>query len=127
MIGNVKLCTQTPKPTGIAAASDLARELLPPAQAAEVVDRADGRRDRGAEQDPAHLAAERQEGERRDRRCRGRARGRRAAGRRAGSPAPALGPVDDAEQPGHAADGRREQDDDHERDERAPDDLEVGR
>ena len=34
---------------------DLAAELLPPAEAAEVVDGADGRRDGGAEQDPAHL------------------------------------------------------------------------
>src|SRR5205085_11352764 len=45
--------------------ADLAAELLPPAQAAEVVDRPDCRRDRGAEQDAAHLAAERQERERR--------------------------------------------------------------
>ena len=36
---------------------DLAAELLPPAQSAEVVDRADGRRDRGAEQQPAHVPA----------------------------------------------------------------------
>ena len=35
---------------------DLAAELLPPAQPAEVVDRADGRRDRGAEQQAAHRA-----------------------------------------------------------------------
>ena len=43
----------------------LPAELLPPAEAAEVVDRADGRRDRSAEQNAAHLAAERQERERR--------------------------------------------------------------
>ena len=39
----------------------LPAELLPPRQAAEVVDRADGRRDRGAEEDPAHLATDREE------------------------------------------------------------------
>ena len=34
--------------------ADLAAELLPPDEAARVVERADHRRDRGAEQDPAH-------------------------------------------------------------------------
>ena len=49
-------------------------------------------------------------------------------GTRAGArPAPALGAVDDAEQARHPADRRREQHDDDERDERAPDDLEVAR
>ena len=38
---------------------ELAAELLPPAQAAEVVDRADGRRDRGAEQQAAHARGSR--------------------------------------------------------------------
>ena len=41
-------------------------ELLPPAEPAEVVDRADRGRDRRAEQDAAQLAAERQERERGD-------------------------------------------------------------
>ena len=63
--GKVNVCTQTPKPVGIAAASDLPAELLPPRQAAEVVDRADGRRHGRAEQDAAQLAAQRQERERR--------------------------------------------------------------
>src|SRR6478735_5053513 len=45
---------------------DLPAELLPPVEPAEVVDRADDRRDAGAEQDAAQLAAERQERERRD-------------------------------------------------------------
>ena len=44
----------------------LAAELLPPVQDAEVVDRADRRRDGGAEQDAAQVAAERQERERRN-------------------------------------------------------------
>ena len=45
---------------------DLAAELLPPAQPAEVVDRADRRRDRCAEQQAARLAGEVEERERRD-------------------------------------------------------------
>ena len=123
--GNVKWWIQTPNMHGIDAASDLPAELLPPAQAAEVVDRADRRRDRGAEQDPAHLAAERQERERRDddpEEERDAAEPRHGAGAR---PARALGAVDDAEQARHPAHGRRQQDDHDERDERAPHDLEV--
>ena len=64
--GNVNVCTQTPKPTGIAAASTWPASFSHQREAAEVVDRADRRRDRGAEQDAAHLAVERQERERRD-------------------------------------------------------------
>ena len=43
--GNVKRCTQTPKPVGIAAASTCPPSFCHQLQAAEVVDRADRRRD----------------------------------------------------------------------------------
>src|SRR5207247_10315335 len=43
----------------------LAAELLPPDEPAEVVDRADRRRNRRAQEEPARLAAEVEEGQRR--------------------------------------------------------------
>ena len=81
--GNVKLCDPDAEAGRDRGGEHLPAELLPPGEAAEVVDRADRRRDRRAEQDAAHPAAERQERERRARGCRGRARARRAAGSRA--------------------------------------------
>ena len=53
--GNVKLVDPDAEADGDRRGDELAAELLPPAQAAEVVDRADGRRDRGAEQEAAHV------------------------------------------------------------------------
>src|SRR5205823_1409801 len=53
-----------PEARGDRGRRELAAELLPPAQAAEVVDRADERRDRRAEEQTARLATEVEEGER---------------------------------------------------------------
>ena len=95
---------------------ELAAELLPPAQAAQVVDRADGRRDRRAEQEAAHRRIEVEERERRDEDAeeeREPAEPRHRARVRA---ALVAGPLDDAEQARHPADRRREQHDDHQRD-----------
>ena len=73
---------------------------------------------------PAHLAVEREEGERRDEDA--------EEDREPAEPrdrtlveAARVGLVDDAEQARHAADGRGQQDDDAEGDQRAPDDLGV--
>ncbi len=92
----------------------LAAELLPPAQAAEVVDRADRRRDGGAEQHPAHPAAERQE---RERRHDDAEEERQPAEARDRGPVALalLGAVDEAEMAGRRADGRRQEEDDDER------------
>ena len=104
---------------------DLAGELLPPGEAAEVVDRADGRRDGGAEQEPAHLVAER---------SRNASAGMMIPRKSASPPSrgtgalvqpPPLGPVDDAEEPRDPADRRRQQHDDDEREERPVEDLGV--
>ena len=105
MNGNVKRLTQMPKPTGITAASDLAAELLEPAQPAEVVDRADGDRDRGADQQPARLPAEVHE---RERRHEDPEEERDPAEPRDGPDVqpPAARRVDDAEPPRHPADRR---------------------
>ena len=103
---------------------NLAAELLPPAQPAEVVDRTDSRRDRGAEQQPARLAGE---VEKRKRRDEDPEEEREAAepGHRAAVEPPALRPVDGAEQPGHPTDRRGQQDDDGRSEQRTPDDLQV--
>ena len=122
--GNVKRSTQTPNHVGTAAASICPRELLEPAQPAEVVDRADRDGDRGAEQQPARVAAERQKRERRHEDPEEEREPAEPRDRRAVEP-PAAGRIDDAEQPRHPADGRRQQHDDDERDERSPDDLKV--
>ena len=65
MNGKVKRSIQTPNQTGIAAAMSMPDELRARRQPPEVVDRADGRRHRGAEQDAARLTAEIEERERR--------------------------------------------------------------
>ena len=122
--GNVKRCDPDAEADRDRGRSDLAAELLPPAQPAEVVDRADRRRDRGAEQEPAHLAREVEERERRDEDPE-EEREAAEAGHGAAVEAPPLRPVDDAEQPGHAADRRGQQHDDRRSEQRAPDDLEV--
>jgi hypothetical protein len=104
---------------------ELAAELLPPAQAAEVVDRADGRRHGGAEQQAAHAPVELEKRERGDEdpeEQREAAEPRHRAGVGAAAVA---GAVDDAEHAGHAADGRRQEHDDHEGDDEAVDDLGV--
>ena len=123
--GNVKRSTVTPKPTAIGAGGDLAAELPPPRQAAEVVDRADRRRDRSAEQDPAVGPVELEERERRhedpeQQRDPAQPRDRMrvdAAG------LPRL--VHDAEVPGEPPDARRQEQDDDEREQEPPDDLRV--
>jgi hypothetical protein len=105
--------------------SDLAGELLPPAEPSEVVDCADDRRDRGTEQDAAHRAAQWQKGERRrddPEEQREAAQARDAARCR---PPAAFGAIDGAEQACHPADRRREEHDDDEGSERTPDDLQV--
>ena len=103
---------------------DLADELLPPVEAAEIVDRADDRRHGRAEEEAARLVREVEERERRDE---DPEEERESAEPRHGLPVqPArLGPVDCAEPPGHAPDRGREHEDDPERDERSPDDLEM--
>ena len=103
---------------------DLAPELLPPAQPAKVVDRADRRRYSGTEQQSARLARKVEERE-----CRHEdpEEEREAAkpGHRTAVEAPALRPVDGAEQPGHSTDGRRQENDDRRCEQGSPDDLEV--
>ena len=102
------------EPGGDRRGEHLAAELLPPEESAEVVDRADHRRDARAEQHAAQLAAERQEGERRhedaeEERESAEPRDlvpRALAFRRA---------VDEAQVTRRAADGRRQHEDDHER------------
>ena len=122
--GNVKRSTQTPNHDRHRGGEQLAAELLPPAQPAEVVDRADGDGDGRAEQQPARVAVERQEGERRDEDAE-EERDAAEPRHRGAVQAAAAGRVDDAEHPRHAADRRRQQHDDDERDERTPDDLQV--
>jgi len=116
--GNVKRSTQTPNQVGTAA------ELLVPAQPTKVVDRPDGDGDSRAEQQPARVLVEWEKGERRHEDAEeereppeprhGRAIESSSARR-----------IDDAEQPRHPADRRRQQDHDHEGDERPPDDSQV--
>ena len=103
---------------------NLTAELLPPPQAAEVVDRADGGSDGGAEQQSARLAREVEE---RKRRYENPEEERKPAQARHGATVQAtpFRPVDDAEQTRHPADGRRQEDDDRRGEERAPDDLEM--
>ena len=101
---------------------DLAAELLPPDEAAEVVDRADRRRDGHPEQQALRLAPERQEGERRHEDPE-EEREPAEPRHRAAVHAARAGPVDDAEHPRHPADRRRQQHDDHERQHRPVDDL----
>ena len=104
---------------------ELADELLPPAQPAEVVDRADGCRDGGAEQQPAHIAVEVEERERRDEDAEEQ-REPAETRHRARVRAPSLPrSVDDSQQPSHSADGRRQQYDDQHGDAEAVEDLEV--
>ena len=103
---------------------ELAGELLPPGEAAEIVDRADRGRDRGAEQQAAGLRAERQEGERRHE---DPEEERQPAEPRNGPPVqpPRSRPVDHAEQPRHPADGRSQQHHDRQREPCAVEHLEV--
>src|SRR5262249_49548246 len=103
---------------------DLAAELLPPAQAAEVVDGPDGGRHRGAEEQPAGLPRQVEE---RESGYEDAEEERQAAesGHSAVVEPAALGLVDHTEEPGHAADGRRQQHHDRGGEQRAPDDLEI--
>ena len=102
----------------------LPAELLPPAQAAKVVDRTDGRRNGCTEQQSARLAGEIEKRERRDEDSKEK-REPAEAWHRAAVEAPALRPVDGAEQPRHPADCRRQEDDDRRSEQRTPDDLQV--
>ena len=124
MNGNVKRLDPDAEADGDHGRDDLAAELLEPAQPAEVVDRADGDRDRGADQQPARLAAEVHERERRHEDPEEERDPAEARDRPHVQP-PAARRVDDAEPPRHPADRGREQHDDHEREQRAPDDLQV--
>ena len=122
--GNVKRSTQTTEPRRHRGREHLAAELLEPAQPAEVVDRADGDGDGRAEQQPARVAAERQERERGHEDAEEEREPAEPRHRRAVDPA-AAGRIDDAEKARHPADRRRQQHHDDERDERTPDDLQV--
>ena len=102
----------------------LTAELLEPAKAAKVVDRSDGDGDRRAEQQPARVAAEREEGERGHEDAE-EERETAEARDRVSVQAPPAGAVDDAQHSRHPADRRREQHDDDERDDRTPEDFEV--
>ena len=124
--GNVKWSIQTPKKGGIDAATNWPASLRPGAQHAEVVDRADDGRDRGAEQDAARLAAELEERERRHEDAE-EDRDPAEPRHRVRVQPPRLRPVDDAEQPRHPADRGRQQDHDHERGDRAVENLADGR
>jgi len=104
---------------------DLATELHPPGQAAKVVRHADRGRERRAEQDPAIGPREVEEGERRDEDAE-EEREAAEAWNRLQVDAPAFDRlVDDPEHARDAAHGRGEYEHDHERDEEAPDDVQV--
>src|SRR5689334_22616919 len=105
---------------------DLTEKLLPPDEPAEVDDRADRRRHCGAEEQAARLGRQVQERERRHEDPEEERKAAEPWHRTAVQPT-GLRPVDDAEQPRHASDCRREQNDDDERDERAPDHVQVMR
>ncbi len=120
--GNVKRSTQIPNATGITAATSCPAELLPPEEPAGVVERADHRRDRGAEEEPAHLLLDREERERRDE---DPEEEREPAEPRDRQPvdAPPLGRVDGADQARHPARRRRQQQHEHEGEAEAPQHL----
>ena len=103
---------------------DLTRELPVPRKAAEVVDDADGDGDRGAEQQPARLMADVEEGERRHEHPEEQTDPAEARHRQLVD-APPTGDVDHAEPARHPSHRRRQQNDDGEGDERSPEDLEV--
>ena len=122
--GNVKRSTQMPEATGIGGGADLPGELLPPEEPAEVVDRADGRRDGGAEQQAAHLVRELDERERRD----DDPEEEREPAELRDDPlvdASLARAVDDAEVARDVADDGRQQHDDEEREAGAVEDLRV--
>ena len=104
--------------------ADLTGELLPPEEAAEVVDRADGRGDGRAEQEAAHLVREVDERERRD----DDPEEEGEAAELGDDPlvdTPLARPVDDAEEARDVADDRRQQQDDDEREPGAVEDFPV--
>ena len=103
---------------------DLAGELRDRVEPAEVVDRADDARDRGAEHDAPHLAVEREE---RERRHEDPEEDREAAEPRdrALVDVAAAGLGDDAEEARHATDGRCQEHDHDEGDQGAPENLGV--
>ena len=103
---------------------DLAAELLPPDESAEVVDCPDGGRDRRAEQQPLRFAAERQERQRRHEDPEEERDPAEPRHRPAVEP-PRRRLVDDAEEPGHPPDGGRQENHDSERDSGTPEHLEV--
>ena len=103
---------------------DLAGQLRGRTEDAEVVDRADDGRHRCAEQHAPRLPAELEERERRDEDPEEEREPAEPRDRVDVQP-PAVRPVDDAEKPRHAAHRRSEQDHDHERDDRAVEDLGV--
>ena len=103
----------------------LAPELRPPVQAAEVVDDPDTGRDRGSEQDSPVRPVQLQEGERRHEDAE-QERDPAQAGDRPDVQAPPLTRlVDDAEDAREAPDRRRQNEDDAERDQEAPEDFRV--
>ena len=103
---------------------ELAGELAPRREHAEVVDRADDGRDRRAEQHSPRFPAELEERQRRHEDPEEEREPAEPRDRVDVQP-PALRPVDDAEEPGHAPHRRRQQDHDHERDGRAVENLGV--
>ena len=122
--GSVNRSTQIPNPVGHACRRELAAELREPRQAAEVVDDADGDRDRPRRAGSAVLASRVEEGERRHEQPEEE---RQPAEPRHGQrvDAPPAGQVDDPEPPRHPSHRRREEDDDDERDDGSPDDVEI--
>ena len=113
-----------PEPGGDPGRSELPGELLPPDEAAKVVDRPDRRRHGRAEQQAARLAAELQEGERRHEDPEEEREAAEPWDRTAVEP-PASGRVDDAEQARHPPDRRGQQDDDEEGETRSVEHFEV--
>ncbi len=113
-----------PEPDRNTGGGELPAELPVPRQPAKVVDDPDRDRDGRAEENAAVLAAGVKEGERRhehpeEERQPAEPRHRQLVD------APPAGQVDDAEPPRHPSHRRREQNDDDERDNGAPDDVEI--
>src|SRR5262249_51997815 len=93
-------------------------------QSAKVVDRADDARDGGSDHHAAHLTRQLQKRERRDEDAE-EDREPAQPRDRAAVESPPVGLVDHTEQASHAAHGRRQENDDHERDRRSVEHLWV--
>jgi hypothetical protein len=103
---------------------DLTAELLPPREPADVVDHADDRRERRADQEAARLVAEPQERERRHEDAHEEREPAEPRDRDDVQP-PSVRLVDRADPPGHPADRGGQEDDDRERGDAAVEDLQM--